>query len=325
MLYSTRDLMSQVRSQISEQNDSRVSNTQILNSLNRGYDNAFDIMAQLYPEPIISFFEVNPDSEGKITIPDGVFEDRILLVEYYLQNSTNGYRTKISETDNLNDLGVVNNVTGSYPYVYSIIGRDIQLAPARGMERFLMRIWFVDSPLPLVMDQGFIETIDRDNNFIVVDELRNTDDGLVALNPSDSYGKYVNFVDRETGVYKATMQIESISGNKITFKSTPTRSSVFNLAVVGVIPDGVKLDDGISSVYGSSIVYFKRPVTNYLIQYAVNEIQRSLGVSNLSFEEGALSKLEKKIRDVWKRRPASKFKRSYGRVWRSRNFRNWSS
>jgi hypothetical protein len=323
-LYTVRELLQQIREQISEANDTRVTNSQILSALNRGYDDSFDIMGRLYPDPIIKFIETFPDAEGKIAIPDNVFEDRIMLVEYYLQNQAEGYRTKINETDNLNDLGIINNVSGSHPYVYSIIGRDIQLAPAKGMTKYRMRIWYVDSPLPLKLDQGRIQVIDTDNNFIVVDDLTNTDDGLTPIDPSSAYGKYINLVDSETGLYKATMQVESISGNKITFKTTPTRSTVFNLPVLGAIPEDVVLDDVISEVKGSGVVYFKKPITNYIIQYAVTEIQRSLGVANLSYEEGVLRDLKKRVEEVWQRRPASKFKRSYGRVWRSRRYRNWS-
>ena len=99
-LYTTKELVQQVREQISEANDTRVSESQILSALNRGYDDSWDIMSRLYADPIIKFFEANPDSDGKIALPDDVFEDRVVLVEYYLQNTSQGFRTKITETDN---------------------------------------------------------------------------------------------------------------------------------------------------------------------------------------------------------------------------------
>ncbi|MCP3700834.1 MAG: hypothetical protein GY920_20395 [Aliivibrio sp.] len=327
MIYTTRDLMSQVRNQCSEINEERLSNIQILEALNRAYDDAFDIMGRLYPDPIIKYIETYPDENGIITIPDNVWEDRIMLVEFYQNGasaSTDGYRTKVAETDNLNDLGALNNITGSYPYVFSIIGRSIQIGPAKGVSKYLHRVWYADSPLPLRLDQGSIEIIDQAGNFIVLDELRNTGEGLVPVNPSNAYGKYINIVDRETGLYKCTLQVESIDGNKLTFKSTPTRSTVYNLTVSSSIPDDVKLDDIISEVSGSGTVYFKTPTTNYIVQYAVNEIQRSLGVANLSFEEGKLRELKDRVEGAWKRRPASKYKRAFSRVWSSKRYRNWT-
>ena len=113
-------------------------------------------------------------------------------------------------------------------------------------------------------------------------------------------------------------------GNKITFKSTPTRATVLNQTVLSSIPEDLKLDDFISSVKGVGVVYFRDPIVNYIIQYSVNEIQRSLGVSNLSYEESVLRDLRKRVEEAWARRPASKFKRSFGRIWRSRNYKSWS-
>jgi len=327
MIYTTRDLMSQVRNQCSEINEERLSNVQILEALNRAYDDAFDIMGRLYPDPIIKYIETYPDENGIITIPDNVWEDRIMLVEFYMNGAsaaTDGYRTKVGETDNLNDLGVLNNITGGYPYVFSIIGRSIQIAPAKEASKYLHRVWYADSPLPLRMGQGSVEIIDQAQNFIVLDELLNTGEGLVPVNPSNAYGKYINIVDRETGLYKCTLQVESIDGNKLTFKSTPTRSTVYNLPVSSSIPDDVKLDDIISEVSGSGTVYFKNPTTNYIVQYAVNEIQRSLGVANLSFEEGKLRQLKDRVEGAWRRRPASKYKRAFSRVWSSKRYRNWT-
>lgn len=323
MLATTRNLVDQVKFQISESNDTRVSPNQILAALNRGYVDAQDILSKLYPEPLISFYEVNADENGTITLREDIFSDFVILVEYYLQDSANGYRTKITQSDNLNDIGIHNNITGGYPYVYSIIGRDLQFAPAKSASKYRMRIWYVNAPKPLVLDQGQIETIDRDNNYIVVDDLRNSDVEL-SLSASSSYGKFVNFVDASTGVYKGTMQIDSISGNKITFKSTPTRTSVLNQTVLSEIPEDLSLDDFISSVKGVGVVYFRDTIANYIVQYAINEIQRSLGVSNLSFEEGVLRDLRKRVEQAWERRPASRFKRSFGRVWRSKNYRNWT-
>ena len=325
MLYTTRELAQQVRENISEANDTRVSNSQILSALNRAYDEAWDMMGRLYPDPVINYYETNANADGVITLREDIFENRVILVEFYQQKSADGYRTKITQSDNLNDIGVLNNITGGTPMVYSIVGRDIQLAPAKSAQKYTIRIWYVEEMLPLKLDQGRIDVIDVANNFIVVDDLTNAEeDGKVSLDPTGARSKYLNIVDSSTGLYKATLQIESIDGNKITIKTNPTRSSVFNLPVLSAIPADITLDDVISSVYGSGVVYFKKPTTNFLIQFATVEIQRSLGVSNLSYEESKLRELRETLEGSWRRRPASKFKRSYGRVFRTRNYKSWS-
>ena len=326
MNYTTRALVDQIKQQISEENGTRVSNNQILSALNRGNDDAFDIMARLYPDPLVEYFETTPDAQGYIDIPETVFEDRVMLVEYYINGAAQG-RVELRETDDLHDIGSQDWAVGGTPSVYTIVGRRILVAPTASASNYLFRVWYAREVSQLKLDQGRIQVIDRDNNYIVVDALNNTDsdgsttNGLIAINPSDAYGKYFNICDATTGILKATMQVETINGNQLVLKAVPTRSTVLNRDVVGAIPDSVSEDDVICQVDGIGVVFFKKPVTNYIIQFAVNEVQRSLGASNLSFEVSTLRELKQVVEGTWKRRPASRFKKSYGRVWRNRRYR----
>ena len=322
MKYTVRELIQSVREQVSEANGTRVSTNQILKAINRAYDASIDMMSRLYPDPLITYFETYPNEDGQIAIPEDAFQDRIIAVEYYTNGGDN-YRTRIQETDDVTAHGGFNAVNGGYPVIYSILSRNIQLAPAAGQSRNKIRVWYVKAPVPLVMDQGRIQIVDVTDNYIVVDQLQNTDEGLTPISASDAYGKYVNICDSSTGIIKCTMQVESIDEEQIIFKATPTRSTVFNLPVSGEIPDTIEADDVISSVNGLGVLFFNRPLANYLIQYAVNEVKRSLGVSNLSFEEGKLRELEKTVKEMWKRRPAAKFKRQHGKVWKSRPWTTW--
>lgn len=300
-----------MREQVAEANATRVSTSQILKAVNRGYDDAIDILAQQYSDPLISYFEAYPDSDGRITIPEDCFQDRVEAVEYY-PNGGDNYRSRIQETDDLTAHGAFNNVKGGYPSLYSIVGRDILFAPVN-MQNVLIRVWYLKTPLPLVLDQGRIQTVDTNNNYIVIDSL-NTTDAETAISPSSAYGKYVNITDATTGEIKCTLQVESINDEQLVIKTKPTRPTVFNLPVSSAIPSTVTPDDVISSVDGLGVLFFNRPLANYLIQYAVNEVQRSLGVSNLSFEEGKLRELRKKVEGSWKKRPAAKFKRQHGKI-----------
>ena len=326
MNYTTRALVDQIRQQINEDNGVRVSNNQILSALNRGNDDAFDIMARLYPDPLVEYFETTPDTNGYIDIPETVFEDRIMLVEYYVNGAAQG-RVEIRETDDLHDVGNQDWLVGGHPSVYTIVGRRILVAPTKSAYKYTFRVWYAREIEQLKLDQGRIQIIDRVNNYIVVDSLNNTDsdgvttNGLLAIDPSSAYGKYFNICDATTGELKTTMQVETINGNQLVLKTVPTRSTVLNKAVVGAIPDTVNEDDVISQVDGIGVVFFKKPVTNYIIQFAVNEIQRSLGAANLSYEVSTLRDLRKTVEGTWKRRPASRFKKSYARVWRNRRFR----
>lgn len=316
MRFTTRKLVDAVRQQIMESNATRVSTDQILQAINRGFDDAVDMLARLYPDPMISYYEAYPDSDGRIELPEDAFQDRVLEVEYY--PSSGNYRTRVTETDDVSAHGIYNDTTGGYPRIYSVIGRDIQFAPVN-MQSVLCRVWYVKAPLPLVLDQGRLQTVDVASNYIVVDSL-NTTDAETPISASDAYGKYINIADATTGLIKCTLQVEAINDEQIVIKTSPTRTTVFNLPVSSAIPDTVSPDDVISSVDGLGILFFNRPLANYLIQYAVNEVQRSLGVSNLSFEEGKLRELRKTVESSWKRRGGSKFKRQHTRVFANKPY-----
>ena len=370
MRYTCRELVQSVREQVVEANNTRVSTSQILRAINRGYDDALDMLAKQYPDPLIKFFEAYPDENGQIEIPEDAFQDRVKSVEYYTSGGGD-YRARIQETDDLSAHGVYNDVSGGYPALYSIIGRKIQLAPVN-VQPVLIRVWYIQTPLPLVLDQGRIQDISpansqvvadiaaRDNientfeglrvhvldasadilvagsasyiftnsdwqivkDYIVVDSL-NKDEADIPINASTAYGKYFNIVDATTGKLKATLQLESEDGQQLVIKTSPTRSTVFNLPVNSLIPDTVTEDDVISSVDGLGVLFFSRPLANYLIQYAVNEVQRMLGVSNLSFEEGKLRELRKKVMESWKKRPGAKFKRAHGKIWSNKPWIDW--
>ena len=319
MNYTTRDLVEQIRQQVAEVNGTRVSNKQILSALGRANDDAFDVMARLYPDPIIEYYETTPDASGYIDIPETVFEDRILLVEYYIDSGKG--RVELRESDDLHDIGSQEWLTGGTPSVYCVVGRRLLVAPTASASRYTFRVWYAREIEALKLDQGRIQIVDQINNYIVLDELLNTDNGLTAIDPTSAYGKYFNITDATTGEIKATMQVETINGTQLVLKSVPDRDSVLNKSVLGAIPDTVQPDDVVCQVDGAGVVFFKKPITNYIIQYAVVEVQRSLGAANLNYEISTLRDLKKTVEGVWKRRPASKFKKSYGRVWRNRRYR----
>ena len=325
MKYTCRELVQSVREQVVEANNTRVSTSQILRAINRGYDDALDMLAKQYPDPLISFFEVCPDENGQIDIPEDAFQDRVESVEYYTRGSGD-YRSRIRETDDLSAHGVYNDISGGYPSLYSIIGRKIQLAPVN-VQKVLIRVWYVKAPLPLVLEQGRIQRVvteEGGQEYIIIDDL-NTEETETPINTTSTYGKYFNIVDSATGKIKCTLQARQLKdGNKrIDIEADPTRTSVFNLEVKNAIPSTIEPDDVISSVNGLGVLFFSRPLANYLIQYAVNEVQRMLGVSNLSFEESKLRDLRKKVQEAWKKRPGAKYKRAHGKIWSNKPWSGW--
>jgi len=107
--------------------------------------------------------------------------------------------------------------------------------------------------------------------------------------------------------------VKSINGNRITFKSTPTSTTRLGRTIATDMtmltdPDAdpstqdasitVDQDDYICNVRGSCVVTFARPVTNFLIQYAVAEMTRKLG-GPADMEERVLKKFEDQVEHSW--------------------------
>lgn len=169
-----------------------------------------------------------------------------------------------------------------------------------------MRIWFLREPAPLVTGQGRINIVNTAGNYIVVDGV-----GSDLTTEADQLNSYVNIIDAQTGNRKASFQIKNISGTQISFKASPARSTVLNttidtdmssLTINDATNEGADIviepDDFICILRGSCVPFFKKPFSNFLIQYAVAEIRRKLGGA-AELEQQVLQKLEEQVERSW--------------------------
>ena len=311
-MFTVDELVSQVRDQIQETNEGSVDDDMILAALNRGNSYAWNVYARHYPEPLIVRQQVTLNSDGQtFDIPDNAFEQRLQKVEmtqgsivYELERM--GYRRTT---------GYRNNVVGSRPVFYSIRGRLVELLPKpSSTSGYTYHSYHIRRPDELVTEQGRITQITAvtggaDAN-IVVDAVGS------RLTTSDPYLKYVNFVDGLTGEVKGTAEIKTISGTQITFKQSVTRSSVLGRTVDTDVPSDLTLDDYITDINGSCVVFFQQPTTNFLIQYAVSEIRRALGYDT-GVEKNALKDFEDQVRSTWAGREANLKVKATSRIWRN--------
>jgi hypothetical protein len=111
----------------------------------------------------------------------------------------------------------------------------------------------------------------------------------------------VNVVDGQTGVVKKTLQISNITEGKITFRSSPLRSSVLGRTISGSFTaDEIGLDDYLSYVGGICVPYYGKPTVNFLIQFAVGQLRgQRLGGGNASEEQVLLDTFEKQVERTW--------------------------
>lgn len=292
MLYTTDELVSAVRSRLDEMNrDSVDTDRDILPALNRGLEYAVDIYSRHYPDPFLRYVVLDLNgADQEYSIPGDVYEDRIVRLE--IKTSRNTYRevTRILYRDVVN---YETDGTTGIPYYYTVVGRKIHFIPGPS-GTYDARLWYVKEPEPLVLQQGRITTVNVASNYVVVDA-----SGSGLSTESDELNNYVNIINGETGEVRGTLQIASIDGDRITFRSVAGRSTVVGLPVSTSLTDlGVMADDYLCVAEGTCIPYLGAPTSNFLIQYAVAEISRQLGVQSQE-EEAVLEKFEKQVQKTW--------------------------
>lgn len=297
ILYTVEDLVTAVRQQLDEQNrDSVSTDLDILPTLNRGADHAFDILARKYPEPILQYTTLDLQSGvSEYDIPEDIFEDRILKLETEIPVGSSG-RSHFVELNRISYRDISNYesvATSSFPLYYCIIGRKIRILP-QPSGVFDARMWSIRSPEKLVMPQGRITLLNSAQNYVIIDSV-----GSDLTTETDQLNSYLNVVDGQTGEIKGTLQAQSIVDNKITFRTVPTRISVLNRTVTGVLADvTVNQDDYLCVSSGTCVPYYGKPTSNFLIQFAVAEITRKLGGQSQD-EEAVLKKFEEQIEKTW--------------------------
>ena len=201
-LYTTTNLVSEIRSQIDEVNQDSVDDDRdIFPAINRGLDYAGSLLARRYPDPFIRTGSIDTVSGTQdYTLPEDCFEDRILKVEV----STNGSFQELRRVS-FYDLGSRES-TGptSIATAYAVLGRSIRLdSPSTGT--FPLRIWYMRQPEELVPVQGRITVINTVGNYVIVDNI-----GGKLSTESDLLESYINIVDGQTGAIKQTLQCQSL-------------------------------------------------------------------------------------------------------------------
>jgi len=298
------ELVSQVRSQIDEENQDTIDTTEdILPALNRGQNFAIDILSRHYEDPLLRNATLPlVAGQSEYDMPEDMYSDRLEKVEIY-EGGDYVECTRISYRDATR---YESTASSSSPRYYCVVGRKIRfITTPTGVNP--ARIWYIQAPEQLVLPQGRITTINTGSNYVVVDSV-----GDDLSTEVDALESYVNLVDGQTGRIKCSMQIRNIVGNRITFKSTPARTTVAGRTIetdLVDIPDiyltspetgtvTIEEDDYICSISGSSIMYFRDPVSNFIIQFATSAMKRKVGDA-AEMEESILAKFEKQVEHTW--------------------------
>lgn len=153
----------------------------------------------------------------------------------------------------------------------------------------------------------------------VLDYLLISDFNSEEIKKEDSYKKesYFNIVDSQTGLIKVSLQAspisedDSVTGQYKLYPMEPYKQRVLNRpitspSVLELDDLGFEEDDQICSTYGSSVLEIDTILENFVIQYAVTEIRRSLGNQDMVSEVQLLAQFEKDIRRAHLNRDSSR-------------------
>lgn len=298
------DLVNDTRSMLDEHNTLSVSTTDdILPALNRAQRYAANILTRHYEPPMLKHIALTlVGGQAEYPIPSDCLEERLEKVEVKI-NSLYFPLERVSYRD-ITQYESPSNIAA--PYYYTVIGRNIRLLP-KPTGAYPLRLWYLAEPMKLVSTQGTIQVVDTANMAVILDAV-----GADLATEIDNLNSFINIIDAESGVRKATLQIKNISGNQVKFKTVPSRSTVQTLTVdtslttLTVNTDtnnegsavAINVGDYICSVQGSCIPFFKNPFSNFLVQYAVAEIRRKLG-GDTSAEVDMLKSLEIQVERSW--------------------------
>ena len=306
--HTVDDLIAEVRSLIDESNEESIDDDRdILPALNRAQAYAYNILARRYEDPILVYQDLDLVSgTQEYDIPEDAFEDRVLKVEI---KTTQGYYLECQRIS-FKDISYYETTAQvPQPYYYCIYSRKMRFLPSPS-GTYSARIWYIRDPEKLVKPQGRITLVSNLSGYILVDSV-----GSLITTEVDDLFSYVNVVDGQTGEIKGTLQVQSFTTDKVTFKSTPSRTTVLNRTVTGDLADvAVTSDDYICPIFGTCVAYFQDAISNFILQYAVFQLQSKLGVASMN-EVQLVEKFEKQLERQWTNREQTVRIKKTNRIW----------
>jgi hypothetical protein len=131
---------------------------------------------------------------------------------------------------------------------------------------------------------------------------------------------FVNVVDGLTGLVKCTLQVASIVGNKMTWRVTPTYTSVqgrqLSTSTSQLTGDfALSADDYICNVSGTCIPQLNEMVTGFLVEYAVAALGRSLGQATATISNAIAEEARKFAEQQKAGRSTTRRVKSRSKVW----------
>ena len=297
-------VINEVRKVTGEENTGgSVSDELILMLLNRSQDEAAQLLARHYVEPILTYIDVPLlTNEQDYELPEDCFEERVLKVEFMYNTNAAPYKMDRVDFDSDEASSYSSSSTGQIPELWMQIGsiRSIRVFPVPSGGGNL-RMWYAKKPADLVKTQGRIKSV---VNATTV-ELAEFGEEITANQDED--GSHLCIVDGQTGAIKAVLEVASVSESTNTVQFwTPTE---LNLTPITEQIEGIDIEacpdltarnyvgDYLCLAPYTCIPTIRNPILNYIKQYAIALVQTNLGAEH-EVAYKALKDMEKFVQSM---------------------------
>lgn len=319
---TTLDLISDVRSLIDETTDEAAHDvTDILAALNRAQNEAVAMICNQYDDILATSksYTYSDITSGSVPFPENTLEDRIQKVEVKVSG---GYWCSLIPYSYRDAARLELPTTATYVHGYYTKEKRLHLLPQTISSANLseLRVWYSKEPDKLVKPLATVSAVSS----TAVPYVHITDSSVDFVSTATNTDSYVNVVDGETGNVKCTLQIASKVGDRLTFRTSPQRSSVFGRTVSSALPTSstanpdqeIKPDDYICSAEGTCVPFMKGVYSNFLTQSAALDIKRKLGDAEvLPVELQLKDNFAKYVKGLWAGRQNNQRIRSTNDNW----------
>jgi hypothetical protein len=260
--------------------------------LNRSQDEAAQLLARHYVEPILTYTDVTLTALQDYELPEDCFEERVLKVEYIAGNHIAPYPLQRIDFESDEASSYSNAAACQGPEAWMQIGtiRSVRVFPVP-TGGGVLRMWYAKKPDDLVMSQGRIKSVVNATTI----ELDVLGDEITA--DQDEDGSHLCIIDGQTGVIKHVLEVAYLpptAPTTVRFSLAPIATQIEGIPVVAV-PDLTLADyvgDYVCLAPFTCIPTIRNPVLNYIKSYAIALVQTNLGAEHeVAYQ--ALKEMEK--------------------------------
>lgn len=310
---STPDLILEIREQASEFNVNAKSDDAIVRIMNRGLRFVASELARTWEIPLIARVAYDPrtyDPNVGFEYPPDIFEDRIT----FCQVDTPAAPTTIQFRGYTQVTAL--QIRGSRSFIPVAAyqkGRALFVVPQAG-SAYNILVDYVRLPDPFVQPIGRVTSVDLAGDAVAVSDLQ-TD--LVSADVTNQLA-YVNLVDGMSGMVYDTRQVQLVQGSRLGFRASPSRTTVEGRTVSGTFTSTQvtpKIGDYVCPVDGTCVPQFGQMLVNFVVQYAVAEIARSLGDTTAAIGKQIADRGEQAARQQKAGHPSIMRVKNKSKVW----------